>query len=96
MDWEVEMRPLIQAAILTLLLTMISGPLSAQWPPYPSSNAPRMPDGTPDLEGPTPRTADGKPDLTGVWIRVPGERTRVEDAQLGRAAAEDRPSPPPG
>ena len=41
--------------------------LFAQWPSYPTSGVPRMPDGKPNLAAPAPRTADGKPDLSGLW-----------------------------
>ena len=44
-----------------------SPPVIAQWPAYPTKNAPRGADGKPDLNAAAPRTAEGKPDLSGVW-----------------------------
>src|SRR5215467_9101288 len=50
-----------------LMICLISSPLSAQWLNYPTAGVPRLPDGKPNLAGPTPRTLDGKPDLSGLW-----------------------------
>lgn len=38
----------------------------AQWPDFPTPNAPRTPDGKVNMTGPAPRI-DGKPDLSGIW-----------------------------
>ena len=46
--------------------------LSAQWPSYRASGAPRTPDGKPNLEAPAPKAADGKPDLSGIWQNFRG------------------------
>jgi hypothetical protein len=44
--------------------------VSAQWPDYREARAPRLPDGTVDMDAPAPRTTDGTPDLSGVWRNV--------------------------
>ncbi len=89
------MKMLLRTAGLIAALTLVSGSLSAQWAAFPTSGVPRMPDGEPDLEGPIPRTSEGRPDLTGLWENVGGQRAPV-GGQLGRGAAGERPSPPPG
>jgi len=61
------MRTSINTTVLAALLTVLSPPLLAQWPRYPTAGVPRTADGKPDLNAPTPRTADGKPDLSGNW-----------------------------
>ena len=48
-------------------LALASPPVAAQWPAYPTKNAPRGADGKPDLNAAALRTAEGKPDLSGVW-----------------------------
>ena len=89
------MKLLFHAAGLIVILSVMSGPLSAQWPAHPSPGVPRTPGGEPDLEGPAPRTAEGRPDLSGIWERINGERPpgRRPGGQLGRGG--ERASPPP-
>jgi hypothetical protein len=82
----------LKAVSLGLASAVLAGPVSAQWPPYPTPDVPRTADGEPDLEAAAPRTADGKPDLTGIWAAVGGRRGPV-DGQLGRGPKVD---PPPG
>lgn len=53
--------------VAALLVWSSRIPLSAQWPPYPTAQAPRTPDGEPDPKAPAPRTPQGKPDFSGVW-----------------------------
>ena len=76
------MKRLFIAAVLAAMVAALSPSLSAQWPLYPASGAPKGPDGKPDLTAPAPRTADGKPDLSGIWNASQGGPQR--NAQSGR------------
>lgn len=49
---------------------LFQGAASAQWPEHAASKAPRLADGTVNLEASTPRARDGRPDLSGLWERV--------------------------
>jgi hypothetical protein len=53
----------VAAAVLAAL------PAAAQWPAHEGERAPRLRDGTVNLEAPTPRTAEGRPDFSGLWER---------------------------
>ena len=67
-------------ALVLLVLSVLCGPIDAQWLNYPTPGIPRLPDGRPNLSAPAPRTADGRPDLTGVW-RGAGPLYRFNIAQ---------------
>jgi len=55
------------ALVVCVGLALVSSPISAQWPAYPTKITPRGADGKPDLNAAALRTAEGKPDLSGVW-----------------------------
>ena len=57
------------AAVLALL-AVAAPPLSAQWPRYRSTTAPRTADGAVNVRAAAPRTPAGTPDLSGVWENV--------------------------
>jgi hypothetical protein len=61
------MKAFLVIAVSIMLAVALSPLLSAQWPDYPTSSVPLLPNGQPNMEGPTPRTPDGKPDLSGIW-----------------------------
>jgi hypothetical protein len=54
-------------AAQAFLISILCGPLSAQWFGYPTPGMPRTADGKPNLSAPAPKAADGHPDLSGVW-----------------------------
>jgi len=64
------MNMLTRSLLALALLVVVSATPSAQWPDHRDPRAPRMPDGTIDMNAPAPRTPDGKPDLSGVWRNV--------------------------
>lgn len=74
------MRSWLSVVCTAVVLTALSTPAAAQWPPHPTPDVPRLPDGEPDLTGPVPRTADGRPDLTGIWQRPAPQRD--EDGEI--------------
>jgi len=61
------MKAFLVIAVSIMLAVAISPILFAQWPDYPTAAVPMLPNGQPNMEGPTPRTPDGKPDLSGIW-----------------------------
>jgi hypothetical protein len=50
-----------------ILISVLCGPLSAQWFGFPTPGMPRTEDGKPNLSAPAPKAPDGHPDLSGVW-----------------------------
>src|SRR6202049_5252438 len=54
----------------SIVASVISGPLAAQWLNHPTLGIPRTADGKPNLTAPAPRTPDGKPDLSGLWTKL--------------------------
>ncbi len=75
------------------LLGWFAAPAYAQWPPYPSANVPKTPDGKPDLNGPVPRTAAGHPDLSGIWMAVNPPPPKAAAKPGGKAASGGAPAP---
>ena len=66
---EADMKRPFTVLMSTVIVTVLSSSLSAQWPLYPKPGVPKGSDGKPNLTAPAPRTADGKPDLSGIWMR---------------------------
>jgi len=56
-------------AIGIAVVSVMAGPVSAQWLKVPLAGTPRTPDGKPDLTAPVARTPEGRPDLSGIWRR---------------------------
>ena len=55
---------------VVLAIASLTPAVLAQWPAFPSADAPRNPDKTVNLKAAVPRMPDGKPDLSGVWETV--------------------------
>src|SRR5687768_17833917 len=60
----------MKTVAITIIVSALTLPLSAQWLTQPTPGIPRTRDGKPDFAAPTPRTADGKPDFSGLWTKV--------------------------
>lgn len=75
----------VHTTVALAIIAAVSASLSAQWPLYPATHAPRAPDEQVKLDAPTPRTADGTPILSGVWQIVP----------YAAGQRPDRPETPP-
>jgi hypothetical protein len=81
---RVALVPSIIATVtFGLILSIASGPSSAQWLRYPTSGVPRMRDGTPNLSARAPRMANGKPDFSGVWENDGFDPNRAEGLDAG-------------
>jgi hypothetical protein len=97
------MKALFHTLAGALLFAALPAMLLAQWPPYATPNVPKLPDGKPNMDGPTPHTADGKPDLSGMWEFVDAFRGQRRAAQAaagniagsGTAPAGAAATPPP-
>lgn len=67
---EVDMKLRLFCAGVFGIVVLVSASVSAQWPLYPATGAPRTSSGRVRLDAPTPRTPDGKPDLSGLWQTI--------------------------
>ena len=67
---EVDMKLRLFCAGVFGIVALVSASVSAQWPLYPATDAPRTSSGRVRLDAPTPRTPDGKPDLSGLWQTI--------------------------
>jgi hypothetical protein len=86
-------RLAVRLAAAFLTAAGLPAVLFGQWPSYPTANVPKLPDGKPNLDGPTPRTADGRPDLSGLWQFVDSNpRVRPPGAEGVLATAGDASS----
>ena len=65
-----------------LVLTMLCGPLHAQWFDWQSPVVPKGPDGRPNLSAPVPKTADGRVDLTGLWVPQDARGTLFDESKI--------------
>ena len=83
------MRALAYLACAVVAAT-VCVPASAQWT-YPTANAPKTADGSPNLEGPVPRTREGHPDLSGIW-----ENVRRNNNENAANAPANEPTPKSG
>jgi hypothetical protein len=81
----------MRVPIATVLATLLTVTLSAQWPPYLRPDVPRAADGSPDLSAPAPRLPNGKPDFSGVWESRGGPSGRLGGPFLTSLMADAPP-----
>lgn len=86
------MKILLRTAALIATIAVGSPFALAQWPPFPTRDVPRTPDGEPNLEGAVPRTPWGRVDFSGIWEN---QRRRPQGAGDGPGPDADAPPPPP-
>jgi hypothetical protein len=95
--------PFVSFAIVAV--PFFAAAVSAQWPDYSATAAPRTADGKVKMDAPAPKTADGRTDFSGIWQiafrgggaggrggRGGGGGTPPPDAAGG---PPPRPQPPP-
>jgi hypothetical protein len=82
---------------VTVIVTINSMSIAAQWPKYQAPGVPRDAEGSVRMDAPTPRMPDGKPDLSGNWMRFRGEGVFAAPELRGltrnQAAAAQTPAP---
>ena len=92
-------RNAVTRMALACALVILTKPLLAQWPRYPTPAVPTTLDGKPKLDAPAPGAPDGRPDLSGVWEIVPCAGCAPPDAQsasrAGALPGPEAPVPPP-
>ena len=70
-------------AILTVVASVSSITVVAQWLRYPTKGVPRTADGKANLAAPAPRMPSGPPDFSGLWLTdAPCNRSKDAEAPL--------------
>jgi hypothetical protein len=82
---------------VTVIVTICSVSVVAQWPKYQAPGVPRDAERRVRMDAATPRMPDGKPDFSGNWVRFRGEGAFAppELSGLVRNQAAAAQAPPP-
>jgi hypothetical protein len=70
----------MRAFLIAFVTTCLTTTVAAQWVKFPTAGAPRLPNGTVNINAPAP-TAGGRPDFSGLWT---GANTLADPACAGK------------
>ena len=76
---------------VVIFVGLLTAVVSAQWPAYVRTDAPKGANGQVDMNAPTPRLPNGKPDFSGVWESRVGPTGRFGAPALPSLSADAPP-----